>query len=136
MTTSNAHATLVIGLNGKVAGIDRASGELKWDNGMKGGGGAEVTLAIGEGVVIASASSNKIFCLDYETGAERWTADHHNPARASIIIDAGMAYVAKQGVVIAYHIATGEKAWTQHLKGFGFGKIAMGVPGNVQQADA
>src|SRR5882757_875619 len=93
---------LVVGLNGHVYGVDRATGQLRWDNNLPGGGTSEVAIAVGYGVVIASAHGPRIYCLDYLTGQERWHADTQARGRATILIEEDHIVVAKGGYLDAY----------------------------------
>lgn len=125
---------LVVGLNGKVYGIDRATGELRWRNDLKGGGFGEVFLAVDYGVIVASAGGAMMYCLDYLTGQERWRAATQASGRATILIEPDHIVCAKGGYVDAYTVE-GRRLWSQPLSGAGVGRVALGYPGNVVQAD-
>jgi outer membrane protein assembly factor BamB len=125
---------MIVGIGGKVIGLDAMSGEIRWEDGMKSGGYGEVALAATEDLVFASANSAKLFCYRYATGALVWTADTNTTGRATIIVDEEQVYVAKGGVVDCYSFS-GTKVWSQPLKGKGLGRIAMGFPGNIVQSD-
>jgi outer membrane protein assembly factor BamB len=125
---------LVVALSGRLIGIDRETGDVRWENEMVGGGRGEVFIAIGYGVVIASAYGAKIFCVDYLTGATRWEQSTHSSGRASIIIEPDRIVCAKAGYLDCY-APDGKFLWQQPLRGQGMGRVALGFPGNVAQAD-
>jgi outer membrane protein assembly factor BamB len=127
-------SVLVVGLNGRVFGMSRTSGEILWENGLEGGGYGEVALAIGYGVVIASASGRMVFCLDYLTGKTRWEQTTSAHGRASIVIEPDIIICSKNGYTDAFD-PRGTMLWSQPLSGKGTGSIALGFPGNVIQAD-
>jgi hypothetical protein len=125
---------LVVALSGNVYGIDRASGEVRWSNDLRGGGIAEVFLAIGYGVVVVSAFGSRLFCLDYLTGQTRWEHTTKTTGRATILLEPDQIVCAKGGYVDCFG-PDGRLLWQQPLKGAGVGRIALGYPGNVAQAD-
>lgn len=125
---------LVVGMSGKVFGLDRTTGEVRWNNDLRGGGFGEVFLAVGYGVVIASAFGKAIFCLDYLTGETRWSDTTQTSGRATIVIEPDQIVCAKDGYVDCF-APDGRKLWQQPLKGQGVGRMALGYPGNVAQAD-
>jgi outer membrane protein assembly factor BamB len=128
---------LVVTLNGKVFGVDRQTGALRWKQATSqwGGGRGEVFLAMAHGLVIASSYEDVIVSLDYATGAIKWSARTQNPGRATILIERDVIICAKAGYLDCFSHG-GKKLWTQPLTGFGEGRVALGFPGNVAQADA
>ena len=125
---------LIVGLRGHVYALDRATGQMRWHNPLPGGGIREVTLAIGFGVVVASAYGGIIYCLDYLTGQLRWQHDTQHAGRATILLEPDHIVCAKSGSVDCY-APDGRLLWMQPLQGAGFGPTAVGYPGNVMQAD-
>ncbi len=125
---------LILGISGKLVGIDSSTGQVRWENGMKGGGYGEVGIAATTEYVFASAQSAKLFCLRYGSGEELWVVDTSSMGRATIVVEDDRVYVAKSGVVDCFTF-DGSCVWTQRLEGKGFGRIAMGFPGNIVQAD-
>jgi outer membrane protein assembly factor BamB len=64
-----------VALNGRVVALDRESGEMLWQwNAPKAGIASYMTLLPDRDRLVVSASGY-IYCLDPETGRERW----HNP---------------------------------------------------------
>lgn len=127
-------STLVVGISGRLFGIDRATGDVRWQYAIPGWVKGEVFLAVRYGLVIASAFSGRIVALDYQSGAERWIAETTASGRASIVVESDLIVCAKGGYVDAFDHA-GAKRWSQPLRGAGQGRIALGFPGNVAQAD-
>lgn len=128
---------LVVTLNGKVHGVDRQTGELRWTQGTNqwGGGRGEVFLAMAHGLVIASSYEDAIVSLDYTTGAITWSAHTHSSGRATILVERDVIICAKGGYLDCFAHG-GKKLWTQPLTGLGMGNVALGFPGNVAQADS
>lgn len=124
---------LVVGLNARVFGIDRMTGALRWEQQL-GQYPQEVAIAVGFGVVVASSSGKALHCLDYLTGAPRWSVETTNTGRATILIEPDHIVCMKAGYVDCFSPA-GQLLWQQPLKGKGIGRGALGYPGNVVQAD-
>lgn len=125
---------LVIGIKGTVLGLDRATGAIRWENGLPGGGFGDVFLAMRYGCVVASAREAKVFCLDYLTGATRWESPTGGIGRATIIVEPELILVGKGGYVDAFD-HDGKRLWSQDLPGKGVGGVALGCWGNVAQSD-
>ena len=87
------------------------------------------------GRVVASSYDESIVSLDYATGAVLWTAATHTTGRATILVERDVIVCAKGGYLDCFGHG-GKKLWTQPLTGLGTGRIALGFPGNVAQADA
>ena len=85
-------------------------------------------------VVVASADTDSIVCLDYLTGELRWAQRTHSAGRATILIEPEQIVCAKAGYVDCY-TPDGQRRWRQPLTGHGVGRVALGYPGNVAQAD-
>jgi outer membrane protein assembly factor BamB len=127
---------LVVALHGKVHGVDRDTGEVRWVNDLGGWGSrGHVALAVGYGIIIAAAETGGIHCLHYRTGTSRWRGDTQATGRATVLIEADQIICAKGGYVDAYS-PDGRLLWQQPLRGAGTGTAAIGYPDNVVQADA
>lgn len=125
---------LIVGIDGRVVGIDTATGRVQWEDGLKGGGYGEVALAATEQYVFASAGSDMLFCFQYSTGQLLWKAETTSSGRATLVVQGDRVYVAKCGEVDCFAF-DGRRLWSQKLAGKGLGRIAMGFPGNIVQAD-
>lgn len=128
-------SVLVLAISGHVVGIDTTTGQERWRNDLKGGGYGVVELEIRAGLVFATAQLAHVYCLDYLTGETRWVADASRQGRGTMLVDGERVIVAKGGVVDCFTLG-GQRLWTQELRGLGTGAVAMGLPGNVRQADA
>jgi outer membrane protein assembly factor BamB len=128
------HPVVVIGISGKLIGVDSVNGQVRWENGMKGGGYGAVALAITDDRIYATAASAVLFCLSYPNGEQLWTAATSASGRGSIIVDGDVVIVSKGGEVDGFSLE-GAHLWRQQLKGQGVGRTAVGVPHNVVQAD-
>jgi outer membrane protein assembly factor BamB len=120
----SAHPVLVVGINGRLVGIDANSGAIAWEDGLKGGGYGEVSIAANATHVVASALNAKVFCFRYPTGEPLWTESTSAMGRATIVIEDDRIYVAKNGEVDCFSL-DGRKLWSQPLKGKSLGRVAM-----------
>jgi outer membrane protein assembly factor BamB len=129
-----AEPVLIVALGGSVCGIDAKSGAWLWKNALPGGGFGEVAISVHEGFVIAAANGAVVYCLDSQTGHELWRAETDRSGRATILVQDDRVFVARSGVVDCLDL-DGHKQWTQALPAMGSGRLALGFPGNVVQAD-
>ena len=127
-------SVLVVALGGNVLGLDRMTGAVRWTNSLPGGGSHEVFVALRYGVLAVSAWGSKVFRLDYLTGATLWAADTTGSGRATIVVEHDLIVVGKSGYLDGYDHG-GRRLWSQSLSGKGTGRLALGFPGNVAQAD-
>jgi len=134
-TRAMAWDIIVAAVGGKLIGLDSSSGSTRWENGMDGGGYGEVALAVTGERIIASASRGKVFCLEYPSGRELWTAKTSAIGRATILVDGANVIVGKSGKLDCFDVESGRLRWSSALPGTGFGTVAIGVPGNVVQSD-
>lgn len=134
-TSSDAdRSILVSAFSGKIFGLSRATGEAAWSAEIEPYGG-EVELAIEGGVVIACTRQRLAF-FDYLTGRTiaivPLVGEHSR--RPTMVVDGGQILVGRNGEVACY-ATNGDAIWLQKFEGMGFGSVALGVPGNVRQAD-
>ncbi len=132
--SSKQRDILVAALDGIVVGVDRDSGAIVWRNDLRGAGYAEVALAIRSGRVFLSAGGSTLYCLDYAGGEMLWTAETSGSGRATILVDPPHVIVGKGGRLDCFD-DDGNQLWSQALEGLGQGRVALGFPGNVVQAD-
>lgn len=125
---------LLVGLNGVVVGLDRETGTKRWENQLPGGGTGTVFIAQRYGLLIVSASRERVYRLDYRTGKTVWTKNTSSAGRATIVVESDLIVVAKGGYVDAFD-HDGAALWRQPLRGKGLGRVALGFPGNLAQAD-
>ena len=124
---------LVVGVAGKVIGLERDTGQLRWRNDLRGGGTGEVFIAFRYGALVVSANGDAVFRLDYTTGRNPVAGADPECRRATIVIEPEVIVLAKSGYLDAFR-HDGQKLWTQPLTGM-VGATALGFPGNVAQAD-
>jgi outer membrane protein assembly factor BamB len=125
---------LIVALGGSVCGLDAETGAWLWKNALPGGGFGEVAISVHEDCVIASAFGDLVYCLHPHDGREIWRAQTAKPGRATIVVQGERIYVAKSGVVDCFTFG-GHALWSQPLPVLGSGRLALGFPGNVVQAD-
>ena len=125
---------LVVGLAGKVVGVDRATGQLRWVNDLPGGGHGSVFIACRHGALVVSALGKAVYRLDYLTGETLWMAETSERGRATIVIEPDVIVVAKAGYIDGFDHA-GQRVWTQTLEGMGIARVALAFPGNIAQSD-
>ncbi len=125
---------LVVAFSGSIFGLDGATGATRWEHSLAYNG--EVELLIQHGRVYATTGL-ALHCFDYASG--RVLGKVHIPdrykGRPSMVIERDRIYVGSGGEVTCFSIG-GEALWTQGFSGKGIGRVALGFPGNVRQADA
>ena len=128
---------LVVALNGQVVGVDRQTGEIRWKQGTDGGSGGigEVFVAMSHGLLLVSGHDAMLVSLDYATGAIKWRGHTYSTGRATILVERDVIVCAKGGYLDCFGHG-GMKLWTQPLSGLGQGRVTLGFPGNVAQADS
>ncbi len=128
---------LIVGLQGRVVALDIHTGDVLWHNELPGSGSSSVALAVTEEWVFASASAARVFCLNRQTGTVVWSAKTTGLGRATLLIDLEeeKVFVAKSGRVDCFSMAYGESEWTKNLSKLGKKSAALGLSGNVVQAD-
>ena len=120
---------LVVALHGRVHGVDRATGNIRWVNELGGWASTgHVSLAVAYGVIVAAPESGGIHYLDYLTGNTRWQAGTQaTGGRASVVIEPDHIVCVKAGYVDAY-APDGRLLWQQPLDGaghrFGRGRLS------------
>lgn len=125
---------LVVGIGGFLYGVDRMTGQARWQNELPGGGHGEVFIGLRYGVLAVSATDDVLFRIDYWTGQTLWSQRTRGSGRATILVEPDLIVVGKGGYINAFdHF--GRPLWLQELKGRGWGRLALGFPGNVAQAD-
>ncbi|MEO8797459.1 MAG: PQQ-binding-like beta-propeller repeat protein [Polyangiaceae bacterium] len=124
---------LVTAFNSYVFGLDRQSGQPLWSHKLA-GQSSTVELALLENVVVALDQASLTF-LEYATGRLLGSVTlAGGGTRATMLIDGPHVYVARSGEVACY-TSHGNLVWLQPFKGFGYGAVAMALPGGVRQAD-
>jgi len=137
-------SVLVMASKGRVQGLDRASGEVRWEvvvtdqvdrytNAF-----AVELLVTATRVYAASWMSNDLVCVAYPSGQElgRVTLPLSTRGRPVMVVDGDQLFVARNGQVAALTL-DGQPQWTQTFghEGQKMVPTALGFPGNVRQAD-
>ncbi len=132
-TADEDRSILVTAFNGKVFGVDRATGQVRWK--FPGPKHGEIELAVGSGVVVACAAKQLAF-IEYATGRPLRVVDlvGEFPTRTVMLIDGPHIFAARAGEISCYSTG-GDWLWTQPLKGEGLGDMSLALPGNARQAD-
>jgi outer membrane protein assembly factor BamB len=129
---------------GFVRGLDRATGRRVWEVQVVENAhpiaaqihqGIALAIAEPQGLVFASAYGDRLlFCIEYATGTVRWYADLERVGRKTLLVDGDQLFVGLIRTVRCYGLR-GALQWEDAAEGGGAGVVALGVPGNVQQAD-
>lgn len=133
--------TLIVGLNGQVAGLDPESGQEKWRNRLEEDDQGPVELAIVGDIVFACADRGQLYSIDKTTGMTRWRAPtSRDIGRSTILVEEEggqprRIFVAKGGVIDCF-AAEGKRVWSQNLPETGVGSAAMAMGDAVRQADS
>lgn len=126
---------MIVAVAGRVAALDVATGRELWRNELSGAGTGTVELVIDNGrIFVAVGSTSVVACIDYETGRELWRTTTATYGRATMVVDGPRIFVARQGYVDCID-RDGNVLWSNGLSGLGVGPTAIGVEGNVAQAD-
>jgi len=103
--------------DGFVAGIDAASGQVRWERLVAPNG--EYTdvdgLAVDQDRLYAAAYSGAVSALDPATGAQLWSA--RIPAASRLAVTQGLLVAVSAGKVTGLAPATGLQAWSSPLRG-------------------
>jgi outer membrane protein assembly factor BamB len=132
--TPAANGPLVVAFNGRVFGVERDTGEIRWEHALAKRLGQPNRIAITHDRVYA-ASTNEVCCLDYQTGEEHWRVERLRKGIHALVVHGDRIFIASTGEVECLSLA-GDYLWANDFKGKGYGPLAMGVPGDVMQADA
>lgn len=125
---------LVTAFNSQLFGIDRATGQVRWTVSEILGYGL-FEIAIEHDVVIVASPVNLGF-VEYLTGKILAVVPigGEYPGRPTMLVDNGFVYIGRQGELTCF-TTRGQKVWQEPFKGKGMSTMALGLPGNVRQAD-
>lgn len=129
------HPLLVVAFNGKVFGLERATGTVTWRVEVE-PNGEVVELLIDDTTVIACTKSYLAF-IDYASGELRNLLKRRDEGvgqRPVMIFDNDCLFVASSGFACSYSL-DGQLLWDQKFTGERFGETALGFPFDVRQAD-
>lgn len=122
---------VVATVSGKLTGLDVHTGAVVWEHAIDNG---TPQLLIGQGLVLAAVGQS-LYCCDYKTGRPMWRAalSAYSP-RITMILEGDHVYAFGAGVVDAFD-RIGRRLWTHTILAGAAASGAIGVPGNVSQAD-
>jgi outer membrane protein assembly factor BamB len=110
-STVNMDPEALKGARGFIAAFDLESGKPKWLKEVQGGVVGSVALA--DGVAIATATDGKVRAFDLNSGERRWIYDAKSPLFAPPAVSSGVAYTGDlRGVVHAIGVNDGKSRWT------------------------
>jgi outer membrane protein assembly factor BamB len=129
---AGAAPVLVVAFAGRIFGQDPPTGRVLWEREID-AAARPITLILTPDTVFAATFQNLV-CLRYPTGEIVWTARTKVVGRATVILEGDHVFVGKGGEIECFSLG-GQSLWHEKFKGKGAGEVALGVPGNVAQAD-
>lgn len=125
---------LVAAFGGQVYGIERSSGDTRWEFEIDDGGHVEIYV---EGGIVIAATQSRIVFLRYDTGEEIRGGDLPGDpqGRPTMIVDDENVYVARDGEIVCYGLG-GKAKWRRAFSGRQTSSVALGFPGFTRQSDA
>lgn len=114
------------GGRGSTAGIDIATGAVKWtsDNGA-------VVAASTSALVTWSTLTGVVSVLDPATGGERWSAPHDQLSAVAAAADADLVYLDVDNALTASDATTGVQRWSATMNGSPSGPANLIRSGDV-----
>jgi len=123
---------LVVSFNGRIFGLDRDTGAIRWERELEPGAQA-IRFQVVEDRIYTATSVHAL-CLDYQSGEEIWSVARRHYGTGMILVQGDRMFVATNGEVEC--ISTdGELVWDNGFSGKGYGAIALGLPGVAVQED-
>lgn len=124
----------VFGLNGRVFGIDAASGRRLFEHQV---GSGDIELEVGHGRVFAHPHGAELFVFEYPSGRQightRLPGDW--PGRATMLLYDQRLFVCTGGEVTCVNL-DGQVLWHDPMKGKGVGSVAIAFPGTRRVVDS
>ncbi len=126
---------LVVGLNGRVFGVDPATGAHVWEHALSSVPSGEVELMI-HGARVFASNGRKLACFEYPSGRPVGVVDIPGAykGRPTMLLENDRLLVATRGELSCYNM-DGQLLWHDPFAGKGVGSMSLGFPGNVRQAD-
>ncbi len=125
---------VVLAIDDRIFGIEPSSGEIRWEHEVIPGITSATTTMLITPTAVFACAGGKLDCVAYPTGELRWTAKVPG-GRAAMLLEGGCLFVATSSGKLDCFTLDGQHLWQNPLKGKGTGYAALGVPGNVMQAD-
>lgn len=124
---------LVTASNGRVFGLARKTGEVRWENELVDSGWNDVFLAMRHDTLMASSTEAFVYRIDYKTGATVWRVETKASGQAQIVIESDCITVAKGGYLECFDLE-GHRLWRRAYPNKWSGALAFGYSGNILQA--
>lgn len=121
---------LVVAFGDGVRGLDARTGKVIWEHEPCRG---RWTLQVTRTAVYA-ANGEVLVCLDYLSGAVRWSVPIVRCLCPTLLLEADCLYVGAEGEVACISL-DGKRLWHNELTGKGTASVSLGCPGNVAQAE-
>jgi hypothetical protein len=126
---------LVVGLNGRVLGMQRRTGQILWEHQLQEWVSGEIEILIHRGRVYA-LGQHLLLLIDYATGTK--LRETRLPGtfrgRSVLLLDGDQLFIGTGGEVSCFDL-DGNALWHDPLKGRGVGAVGLAFPGNARQAD-
>lgn len=125
-----------VAFGGKLFGIERDTGAIRWSVDFSEWNAPIVELTLTAERALA-CSSHYLLIANRRTGEVIRKVHRKDEAvggRPVVLHDRDRLLIGAQGAVACYS-TDGDLLWQQPFKGQGFGEMALGLPGNVRQAD-
>ncbi|MCU1351135.1 MAG: hypothetical protein JWM05_344, partial [Acidimicrobiales bacterium] len=105
---------IVAGEDGKVHGLDAATGRSRWT--FAGDAAMVADPVVERGVVVVGTDNGTVYGLDAQHGTQRWSADVGGPVQSPIASASGAALVAgSDGLLKRFDARSGTEAWSADL---------------------
>ena len=124
---------LVMTIGGTILGIDPRTGDVSWAHELS--AVQAPTALVVTATRIFACNPPRLVCLEYPTGAKRWSASVARGSCPTILLVGELLYVSSALGHLECFTVEGQPLWHTPLKGRGTGGVALGMPGNVMQAD-
>ena len=128
---------VVVASEESVSGYDKYTGQLLWHTPLDGSTLNSPDLVIHGHVVLVATNTSKLFCLEYATGAVRWSAplakSNVQAPQPRIVVHDGHAFVAGHGSLECISLL-GEPRWRVKLPDAGTGGSSFGFPAQTRRA--
>jgi outer membrane protein assembly factor BamB len=130
---SEDRSILVVAFTRKLFGLDPRNGSVVWENAIQGHGEIEVIIAHER---VFAITWSHLHAFHYPSGRPlgEVALPGRYKGRPSVVLERGFLYVAGSGEVTCFDL-DGRVIWLQPFTGKGVGRISLGFPGNVRQAD-
>ena len=116
---------VVAAFGGQIYGIEAATGNVLWEQGVWVFGADAIALTVASGVIVA-ATDESLACFRYPDGEPLWKVATRARGRSSLLVVGRRIHVTKAGEMECYSLE-GELLWGEHTKFRAKGAVAMAV---------